>query len=853
MKKNCEEISKLITDKLAGELTPEQEQFLEEHLKTCESCRKDLEELQKIWSMVRQTLKEEPLPETLETEQYDKIFKALKEPKQKKNILFMNIKFHWLELVACVVIMIVLAGMLLPALNSAREKARRISCASDMKPIEIKADISDWEDADGCEEGISAGGASKETSCVEPAIAEAEIKELEKIPEPPAPPDEVVEEIEVEVDSSDIAGEEEDVSVEPGFLNVKSNKSALKLPAVYASRSSGARKSAMKTYSCAPQKEPALKRKEEAVREDNLTFIDGHVTGETETKERGYKHNEIFSQKQLKDSIGDECDADYNAKGTASSLESSDKKIRTKKIVPNKTESFHLNLKLWDLTSVRDVKRFFMRNRIELDNVGDIFIDKDKNVLKITAPVSVLKKIDGAIDKLKKEEERLNERKNGLPFIKTQNKPVSTFSIDVDTASYTAARKKIRQGQRPEPASVRPEEFINYFDYHYRSPRNSTFGVYLEAARSPVRSGNYLFRIGVQGKKLGPGKKRMSSFTVLVDTSGSMASKDRLSLVKKSLKMLIQQLRGTDKISIITCGNNAKMLVSGVSVSRLDFLNNAISRIKASGATNLEKGIIAAYNTAIRNYQPGGYNRVIVFSDGIVETDSGNAEMILKKVEDARNKGVGNTIIAVGGDGDDNLMEALADKGDGSYIFLDSEEEAEELFNNQFAARFRVIAKDVKIQVEFNPDAVESYRQVGYDNRQLSRADFRNDKVDAGEVGAGQSVTALYDLRLKPEFREKGAFIATVRIRYKNMPSLEVEEKEYYLEPSDIKNTFEKAGDNFKLAFAAGEFAENLKYPDVPGIANPSYLKDVLNKLLHATYKSDRKVHELYEIVNSVK
>jgi Ca-activated chloride channel family protein len=313
------------------------------------------------------------------------------------------------------------------------------------------------------------------------------------------------------------------------------------------------------------------------------------------------------------------------------------------------------------------------------------------------------------------------------------------------------------------------------------------------------------------------------------------------------------QLKRDDKVSIIVCGDSAKTLAPGAFAYQKKFLDDAISQIKASGSTNLEKGIIAAYSMALEHYIPGGYNRVVIFTDGIVDTDSDNPEDILKKVAAARTKGVCNTIIAVGGDGDDRLMEALADKGDGNYVFLDSEEEAEELFKNQFAARFRVIAKDVKIQVEFNPEMVESYRQVGYENRQLSRADFRNDKVDAGEVGAGQSVTALYELRLKPDFRKKDAVIASVRLRYKNVPSLDVEEKEYYLEPGEVKRSFDNSKDNFRLAFVAGEFAEGLKYPDTPGIANPSLLKQILDAPLKNTYKNDRKAQELYKLINSLK
>ncbi len=518
------------------------------------------------------------------------------------------------------------------------------------------------------------------------------------------------------------------------------------------------------------------------------------------------------------------------------------------------TQIYKVDAKLWNLTTQKDIIAYLKTKGISFDeNKHYIKVKYNKKIdrIVITTEPDVQKKIKAIFKHLNSETKRLKDLKKGLPFIKTDLKPVSTFSIDVDTASYTQARKQIRDGHRPVSFDVRPEEFINYFDYHYRQPRRGTFGVELTAAPNPFRPDDYELRIGVQGKKLGPKANQRTSFTILVDVSGSMAEKYRMSLVKEAINLMLKQLNPTDRISVIACGEAPVTIHGKVPPDALKMINTD-GRLEPKGEANLEKGVVSAYKMAMRNFIPGGYNRVIVFTDGIVKIDSKSAEDILKKIDDARKQGITNTIVGVGGDGNDKLLETLADKGDGNYVFLDNSAEVKEIFGSQFAAKFREIARDVKIQAEFNKKAVNQYRQVGYDNRQLSKADFRNDSVDAGEVGAGQSVTALYELKLSPDL-PKDTVIATVRIRYKQAKSLKVEEEEFALTAGELKKNFAKAPANFKLATLVGEFAEFLRYPEVQGIATPTAIAEKLREISAGTFRLDPKVRELLSLIMAVK
>ncbi|MCK5845486.1 MAG: DUF3520 domain-containing protein, partial [Victivallales bacterium] len=310
-------------------------------------------------------------------------------------------------------------------------------------------------------------------------------------------------------------------------------------------------------------------------------------------------------------------------------------------------------------------------------------------------------------------------------------------------------------------------------------------------------------------------------------------------------------------VAVVVCGASTHLLTRPAAVreSRRKIIT-AVAKLAPAGVADMESGLLLAYKIAEKNYFPGASNRVILFTDGVSNISGATAEEVLKKVASARVKGVANTIVSVGGDGDDAFLEELADKGDGNYVFIQNDSDADELFERQFSARFRAVARDVKIQVEFYPSLVAEYRQIGYDNRQLTKADFRNDKVDAGEVGAGQSVTALYELklRLRPipmnEENTRGTIIealplATVRIRYRRSDTMRVEEREFQLRSGNLAKSLDAVSPACRLAEISAEFAETLKYPNVAKIANPAAIRKKLRQLVSGVYSNDAKVAKL--------
>ncbi|MBN2684881.1 MAG: von Willebrand factor type A domain-containing protein [Pontiellaceae bacterium] len=436
------------------------------------------------------------------------------------------------------------------------------------------------------------------------------------------------------------------------------------------------------------------------------------------------------------------------------------------------------------------------------------------------------------------------------PYVMAAENAFSTFSIDVDTASYGLARNQIFSGVLPEPESVRTEEFVNSFDYDYRPPAGAqTFAVYNEMAPSPFRSRMQILKVGVKGRRIGRDDHRGAVLTLVVDTSGSMSSPERIGLVKQSLGLLLDQLDPSDKVAIVQFGGEARLVREHTPASEKEALLAAIDALQPGGPTQFDKGLELGYQVAVNAFQAGDSNRIIIMSDGVANLGELKPDAILNQVEAYRKKGIYLSVLGFGaGTYDDNLLERLANRGDGAYAYVDTIDEARHLFVDQLAATLHVIASDVKIQVEFNPKRVVRYRQIGYENRQLTQEQFRDDSVDAGEVGSGQSVTALYEVELAPEASPRDP-IATVYVRYRRTDNQAVEEINSLVTDNSRVDRFDEASPRFQLAACVAEYAERLRCSPY---ADGTEMIQIIERLqpVAAALDLDGQVQELLQLIS---
>ncbi len=333
-------------------------------------------------------------------------------------------------------------------------------------------------------------------------------------------------------------------------------------------------------------------------------------------------------------------------------------------------------------------------------------------------------------------------------FLRVSDQPLSTFSIDVDTASYSNVRRFLDSGQLPPPDAVRVEELINYFDYAYPAPTDGTpFAAHFEATACPWAPAHTLVRIGLKGREVPHAQRPATNLVFLIDVSGSMQPENKLPLVKRAMAMLTRQLDERDRVSIVTYASGVNLALPVTNASRQDVILSAIDNLGAGGSTNGAGGIQLAYQSARENFLPGGVNRVILATDGDFNVGISDNDSLLSMIQ---NEAKSNVFLSVFGFGMGNLkddkLEMLADKGNGVYGYIDSESEARKVFVEELSGTLVTIAKDVKIQVEFNPARVAAYRLIGYENRALAAQDFNDDRKDAGEIGAGHTVTALYEI-----------------------------------------------------------------------------------------------------------
>ncbi len=354
-------------------------------------------------------------------------------------------------------------------------------------------------------------------------------------------------------------------------------------------------------------------------------------------------------------------------------------------------------------------------------------------------------------------------------FIDTKDETVATFAIDVDRASYANVRRYLRDGLVPPRDAVRIEEMVNYFTYSYPQPTDDApFSVTTEVAGCPWNTGNRLVRIGIQGRNLEQWRMAPNNLVFLVDVSGSMGQPRKLPLLQDALRLLVQELRAEDHVAIVVYAGAAGLVLPSTSGADKATICAAIEGLTAGGSTAGGAGIELAYAIAQQNFLEQGNNRVILATDGDFNVGVSTMDGLEKLIEDKRRSGIFLSVVGVGSDNlQDAKMEILADKGNGNYSYLDSLREAEKVFRHELTGTLVAIAKDVKVQLDFDRDAVASFRQIGYENRALAKKDFDDDEKDAGELGAGHSVTALFEIVPTTSKSSAPKRLATLRLRYK--------------------------------------------------------------------------------------
>ena len=454
-------------------------------------------------------------------------------------------------------------------------------------------------------------------------------------------------------------------------------------------------------------------------------------------------------------------------------------------------------------------------------------------------------------------------------FVAVAQQPVTTFSADVDRAAYANVRRIIGYGQIPPKDAVRIEEMVNYFDYDYPTPEEgstSPLRVSPELAPAPWNPKHLLLRIGLQAKKIDLAKAPPSNIVFLIDVSGSMDEENKLPLLKSSFKMLLGQLRPDDKIAIVTYANGTKVVLPSTSVKDKEKIIKVLDNLYASGGTSGGKGIQLAYEQAQKSFIKNGNNRIILATDGDFNIGINNTTDLEKFIEKQRESGIYMSVLGFGiGNYRDDMAETIADKGNGNYAYIDNITEAKKVLVNELSGTLFAVAKDVKLQLEFNPKYVKEYKLIGYENRMLANEDFTNDKKDAGEIGAGHTVTALYELvpsdgkvaqSLRYQSQElnekgKGNELGFLKIRYKD-PKVKDAKSVEITEPLVFnKKALKETSTDYRFAASVAEFGILLR--DNSNKANATY--DQVIELAEGAIGKDPEGYrkEFVRLVKSVK
>ena len=397
-------------------------------------------------------------------------------------------------------------------------------------------------------------------------------------------------------------------------------------------------------------------------------------------------------------------------------------------------------------------------------------------------------------------------------WIETAKDRLSTFAADVDTASYTIVRRKLSEGTLPPTAAVRVEELVNYFRYAYGAPAaGEPFAVHMDAAPSPFNPGRHILRVGVSTKAKSVSERKPVRLVFLVDVSGSMQSPDKLELAKRSLRVLVDNLKDGDTVALVTYAGSTRVVLPATGLEHKHRILAALDELTAGGSTGMASGIELAYAEAAKGLAPGVESRVLILSDGDANVGPTSHQALLDLIAGKVKEGVMLSTIGFGmGNYQDETMEQLANKGNGNNFYIDGLSQAKRVFAEQLGSTLEVVAQDVKLQVDFDPRMVARYRLVGYENRDLADDSFRDDKVDAGEIGAGHQVTALYEVELVKDV-DKRAPLATVRVRSKVPRATSATEAAFAFDARNLAASFAVAPADLRFAFATAAFADVLR------------------------------------------
>ena len=437
------------------------------------------------------------------------------------------------------------------------------------------------------------------------------------------------------------------------------------------------------------------------------------------------------------------------------------------------------------------------------------------------------------------------------PYVDPDEDEVSTFALDVDTASYTIAQRYIADGNRPDPASVRVEEWVNAFDQGYRAPADDDFAVLVDGGPTPFIEGDeVLVRIGLQARAVRERAREDASLTFVIDTSGSMARESRLELVKDALRILVDELGPDDRVAVVEFGQDARLVLPSTSARDRDEILGAIDELQPGGSTNLAAGLRLGYEQARESLTENGIDRVVLASDGVANVGLTDADEILEGIRDDAAAGIELVSVGVGmGNYNDALLEQLADQGDGFYAYVNGIDEARTLFRERLVSTLQTVALDARAQVEFDPDLVAAYRLVGYENRDIADHAFTDPDVDAGAIGAGHSVTALYAVRLRDGIDE-GDRLATVRLRWSDPDSGRTRELARDVTGDDLARSFTSTDPHFRfdaIVAATAEVLRDSRFAGRMGLADILRVADEDTGGLPAT----DEVHDFLDLLDA--